>query len=80
MVNKRFTDSLSGVFKKGGVPGVRVTADGDRIYIDLFVIVKFGVSIAAVADSLKQTVNYKVEKFTGMLVDAVNVNVVGVKL
>ncbi|MBR3864468.1 MAG: Asp23/Gls24 family envelope stress response protein, partial [Clostridia bacterium] len=37
-------------------------------------------SISAVADSLKQAVNYKVEKFTGMLVDTVNVNIVGVKL
>ncbi len=80
MVNKRFTDSLSGILKKGGVPGVKVVTEGDRIYIDLYVIVKFGVSISAVADSLKQTVNYKVEKFTGMLVDTVNVNVVGVKL
>ena len=60
--------------------GVKVATDGDRIHIDLYVIVKFGVSIAAVADSLKQAVNYKVEKFTGMLVDTVNVNILGVKL
>ena len=80
LVNKRFTDSLSGLFKKGGTHGVKVTTDGDRIYIDLYVTIKFGVSISAVADSLKQAVNYKVEKFTGMLVDTVNVNIVGVKL
>lgn len=80
LVNKRFTDSLSGLFKKGGTHGVKVTTEGDRIYIDLYVTIKFGVSISAVADSLKQAVNYKVEKFTGMLVDTVNVNIVGVKL
>lgn len=80
LVNKRFTDSLSGLFKKGGTRGVKVTTDGDRIYIDLFVTIKFGVSISAVAESLKQSVNYTVEKFTGMLVDTVNVNIVGVKL
>lgn len=80
LVNKRFTDNFSGLFKKGGTRGVKVTTDGDRIHIDLYVMVKFGVSISAVAESLKQAVNYNVEKFTGMLVDTVNVNVVGVKL
>lgn len=80
MVNKRLSDSISGVLKKNAAKGVRVTTDGDRIYIDLYVIIKFGVSISAVGDSLKQAVNYNVEKITGMLVDRVNVNIVGVKL
>ena len=43
-------------------------------------IIKFGVSISAVADSLKKAVKYKVEQFTGMIVDTVNVNIIGVKL
>ena len=30
--------------------------------------------------SLKETIKYKVEYFTGMIVDTVNVNVIGVKL
>ena len=38
------------------------------------------VSISAVADSLKKAVKYKVEQFTGMIVDTVNVNIIGVKL
>ena len=40
------------------------------------VVVKYGVSIDAVADSLKEAVKYKVERFTGMIVNTVNVNVV----
>ena len=51
-----------------------------QIYIDVYVIIKFGVSINAVAESLKESVKYRVEKFTGMIVDTVNVNVIGVKL
>ena len=43
-------------------------------------IVKHGVSIKAVAESLKEFVKYRVERFTGMLVDTVNVNIKGVKL
>jgi uncharacterized alkaline shock family protein YloU len=41
---------------------------------------KYGVSISAVAESLKEAIKYKVEGFTGMIVDTVNVNVIGVKL
>lgn len=81
MVSRRFTDSLSELFKKdSGGRGVKVTTSGNRIYIDLYVVIKYGVSINAVAESLKESVKYRVEKFTGMIVDTVNVNVIGVKL
>ena len=80
-VSRRFTDSLAEFLKKDvGGRGVRVTSSGNRIYIDVYVVVKYGVSINAVAESLKETVKYKVEYFTGMIVDTVNVNVIGVKL
>ena len=81
MVSRRFTDSLAQLFKKdAGGRGIRVTTSGNRIYIDVYVILKYGVSISAVAESLKEAVKYKVELFTGMIVDTVNVNVIGVKL
>lgn len=80
-VSRRFTDSLAELFKKDTRgKGVKVTTDGDKIYIDVYVIIKFGVSINAVAQSLKESVKYCVERFTGMIVDSVNVNVIGVRL
>ena len=44
------------------------------------IIEDFGVSLSAVAEALKQTVKYSVEHLAGMVVDKVNVNIVGVKL
>jgi len=79
-VSNKFSDSISEVLKFDTTKGVKVSTLDDRIYIDLFVMIKFGVSISAVAESLKQTVKYAVENFTGMIVDTVNVNIVGVKL
>ncbi len=80
-VSRRFSDSLSELLKKpAGGKGVKVVTNGDRIYIDVYVVIKYGVSINAVAESLKEGIKYKVEKFTGMIVDTVNVNIVGVKL
>ena len=81
MVSRRFTDSLAQLLKKdSGGKGVKITTSGNRIYIDVYVIIKYGVSINAVAESLKEQVKYKVEKITGMIVNTVNVNVIGVKL
>ena len=81
MVSRRLTDSLAELLKKDtGGKGVKITTSGNRIYIDVYVIIKYGVSIVAVAESLKEAVKYKVERFTGMIVETVNVNVIGVKL
>jgi uncharacterized alkaline shock family protein YloU len=79
LVSHRLKDTISDLFNKGA-KGIRVDTVGDKIYIDIFVIIKFGVSISAVAESLKQSVKYQVEKFTGMIVDTVNVSILGVKL
>lgn len=81
LVSKSLFDSICELFnRESSGRGVKVQTVGDRIFIDVFVIVKFGVSITAVAESLKEGVKYKVEKFTGMIVDTVNVNILGVKL
>ncbi len=80
-VSRRLSDSLSELLKKQtDGKGVKVVTSGDRIYITVNVIIKYGVSINAVAESLKEGVKYKVEKFTGMIVDTVDVNIIGVKL
>ncbi|MDE6373638.1 MAG: Asp23/Gls24 family envelope stress response protein [Clostridia bacterium] len=79
-VSRRFTDTMSELLKKQSGKGVKVVTNGDRIFIDVYVVIKYGVSINAVAESLKEGIKYKVEKFTGMIVDTVNVNIIGVKL
>ena len=80
-VSRRLTESISELIKKQpDGRGVKIVTNGDRIYIDVNVLIKYGVSINAVAESLKEGVKYKVEKFTGMIVDTVNVNILGVKL
>lgn len=80
-VSRKLSDSLSELLKKQpDGRGIKVTTSGDRIFIDVSVIIKYGVSINAVAESLKESIKYRVERFTGMIVDTVNVNVIGVKL
>ena len=81
LVSKSLSDNLKQLFRKNILSkGVRVFTFENRISLDLFVILKYGVSINAVADSLKKSVKYSVETFTGMIVDSINVNIVGVRL
>ena len=78
--SRNVLDSIISFLKFGSeVKGVRVHSTGDRIFIDVSVIVKYGVSIKAVVEALKESIKYKVERFTGMLVDTMNVRVMGVE-
>ena len=52
----------------------------NRISIDFHVIVSYGVSISAVADNLIESVKYRVEEFTGMEIEKINIFVEGVRV
>lgn len=60
--------------------GVKVNITDNRISIDFHIIVEYGIKISAVADNLITTVKYKVEKFTGMEVEKINIFVEGVRV
>ncbi len=61
--------------------GISVQIDEEnRITLDFHVIVSYGVSMLAVADNLMSTVKYRVEEFTGMTVEKINIYVEGVRV
>ena len=74
-------DGLVKLLKRDSLTrGINVTIEENRIAIDFHVIVAYGVSIGAVADNLIENVKYKVEEFTGMEVDKINIYVEGVRV
>ena len=81
LVSRTFTDSIAELFSKHShSKGVKVVTEGNKIYITIYAILKYGVSKEAVTESLKSAVRYNVESFTGMIVKDVKVSVVGMKL
>ena len=60
--------------------GVSVQINDNQITLSFHVIVAYGVSISAVADNLISTVKYKVEEFSGMEVEKINIFVEGVRV
>ena len=55
-------------------------SDDNKITLDFHVIVSYGVNILSVSDNLMNNVKYKVEEFTGMTVDKINIFVEGVRV
>ena len=75
-------DGLVKLLKKEHIThGIEViVAEDNKITIDFHVIIAYGVGIMTVSDNLIETVRYKVEQFTGMKIDKINIHVEGVRV
>ena len=60
--------------------GINVRIDNNRISLTIHCIVAYGVSILTVYENLSDAVRYKVEQFTGLSVDRVDVVVEGIRV
>ena len=79
-----------GVSVKGGLvkllkkdrvtKGIGVRINNHKLTLDFHVIVAYGVSVIAVADNLISSVKYKMEEFTGIEVEKINIYVEGVRV
>ena len=75
-------DGLVQLLKRDNLTkGINVTVkENNKLVIDFHVIVAYGVSISAVAENLFDSVKYKVEEFTGMEIEKINLFVEGVRV
>lgn len=81
LVSRRLSDNLAQLFnKKVYGKGVKVGTVNNMIYIDIFAVLKLGVNVEAVRESLTRAITYSVERFTGMRIKTVRVNIVGVRV
>ena len=53
--------------------------EDNKIRLNFHVIVAYGVNISTIADNLVSNVKYKVEAFTGMEIDKIDIYVEGVR-
>lgn len=71
-VNAR--DGLVKLLKRDSMThGICVRIEDNKISLAFHIIIAYGVSISAVADNLMESVKYKVEEFTGMPVEKINI-------
>ncbi len=60
--------------------GIEVKVVENRINLDLHIIVSYGVNIPSVCENIVENVKYKVEKFTGLEVNKIDIYVEGVRV
>ncbi|MBS7341021.1 MAG: Asp23/Gls24 family envelope stress response protein [Suilimivivens sp.] len=60
--------------------GINVSIQNNKLTLNFHIILAYGVSILAVSDNLISNVKYKVEEFTGIEVEKVNIFVEGVRV
>lgn len=81
MAGVNVKDGLVRLLKKDSITrGIEVTIENNKLTLDFHVIVAYGVSIIAVSDNLIDNVKYKVEEFTGIQIEKINIFVEGVRV
>ncbi len=74
-------DGLVHLLKKDSLKhGINVKIENNKIYLTIHCIVAYGVSILTVSDNLIESVKYKVEQFTGISVEHIDVLVEGIRV
>ena len=75
-------DGIARLLKKDSLTkGIEVEInENNEITIDFHVIIAYGNNIITIAENIIENVKYKVEEFTGMTVNNVNVIIEGVRV
>jgi len=75
------SEGISDLIKKETRKGVKVEiVDGEKLVLEVSIIVMYGTKISEVAHNVMEKVHYTVEDITGAKVEKVNIKVQGVKV
>ena len=81
MASKTPIDGIVQLFKGENLAkGVKVAVDGTNVAIQLYVAIKYGVSLSAVAENIMDTVKYKFEKLTEVNVSRLDITISDIRL
>ena len=77
---KNLAEGLAQTITREPTRGVSVEYDGEKVDIEIYIVVEYGTRIASVANSVANTVRYHVEKALGLRVNTINVHVAGLRV
>lgn len=81
MASKNATEGFFELLRKDQLTkGIKVTTIDDKINIDLYTVLQYGVKVSVVAENIISKVKYSVETFIGVDVEKVNIFVQGVRV
>jgi uncharacterized alkaline shock family protein YloU len=77
---QNFAEGLTQMLVKDPTQGVEIQFEGQKLIINLYIIVEYGLRIQSVASSVADSVRYQVEKAMSMPVAQVNVHIRGLRI
>ena len=77
--NSGLADMFSRKNTRNFTKGVRIDLDGNKVTVDITIVVEYGSPVPDVARSIQENVKKAIETMTGLRVVEVNVHVQGVK-
>lgn len=81
MASVNVRDGLVKLLMKDSIThGISVEIVNNKLFLEFHVIISYGVSIVTVCDNLINNVKYKVENFTGLEIEKINIFVEGVRV
>jgi uncharacterized alkaline shock family protein YloU len=81
MASRNATQGFFELLKREQITkGIKVTANEDKVNIDLYIVLQYGVKISVVAENVISRIKYSVETFSGVIVENVNIFVQGVRV
>ncbi|GGB29768.1 Asp23/Gls24 family envelope stress response protein [Virgibacillus dakarensis] len=74
-------DGIAEILRKENFSrGIIVRQDGDRLHIDMYIIVSYGTKISEVAHNVQSQVKYTLNQTLGLTIDSVNIYIQGVRV
>ncbi len=81
MASKRFKDGIWEILRRDNLSkGVLIKLSENKLIIEIFIIVSYGVNISEVSQNVMDKVKYNLEAYSGLDIDQVNINVQGVRV
>ena len=74
-------DGITEILRKENyAKGIVVKKDEEKLVIDLYIIVMYGTKISEIANNVKSSVKYQIEKTLGVKVNEINIYIQGIKV
>jgi len=81
MAAKNVKDGFVQLLKKENLSkGIILTPDEGAIALGIHIVVEYGTSIPAIAETMQSNIKYRVEEYTGVKISRVNIFVDGVRV
>jgi len=82
IVGMAFIDAKDGIVKllkrEAAFKGIKIVIEDNKVTINYHLIIKFGVNVLSVQQNLLDSVKYRIEHYTGLEVEKVNMYIDGV--